>query len=160
MRPNRTSQSTRAHLVTRFLELIEAILGSSPDEEWIEILNSLELAELTKPQLIALLHLRRGAARMSDVAAHLRVSHSSATALIDRLALKGLVERAHDDADRRQVLCRLTAPGRDRIEALWSSGRRQFGDMAEQLTLDDLRTVVAAMEVLAGAARRVADARA
>ncbi len=159
MDPTQTPDAARADLVARFLELTEGILGSSPNDEWVDLLNGLELADLTKPQLVALLYLRRGATRMSDIAAHLRVSLSSATSLVDRLAAKGLVERLHDEVDRRQVLCRLTALGLERVEAMWSSGRRQFGDVAEHLSLDDLRTVVAAMEILAGGARRAAAAR-
>lgn len=149
----------RGELVTQLLDLMERVAGSSPEDEWTDLLNSLELADLTKPQLVALLQLRRRDTRMSDLAAHLRMSLSSVTALVDRLGAKGLVERVQDQVDRRQVLCRLTPAGRERVEALWSSGRRQTAELAEQLSLDQLRTVVEAMGILAEAARRASDAR-
>lgn len=151
--------AARAELVTQLLDLSEVFLGSTPGDEWLELLNSLELADLTKPQLVALLQLRRHDTRMSDLAAHLRMSLSSATALVDRLTAKDLVERVHDQVDRRQVLCRLTPAGRERVDAMWSSGRLQTAAIAEQLSLDELQTVVEAMRILAEAARRAANAR-
>lgn len=144
--------------MNRFLELSEIMLGADPGHEW-NAWDSPELAELTKPQVVALLRLRGGPLRMSDLAARLCVSHSSATALVDRLTRKGLVERVHGSGDRRQVLCRLTDSGKDRVEAFWSGGRRRVLDVTGRLELTELETVVEAFEILVAAGRRTARAR-
>ena len=48
-----------------------------------------------------------------------RVSPRNVTGLIDALERDGLVERVPDPNDRRSVHARLTATGRERIEAIW-----------------------------------------
>lgn len=158
MTDRRSPDAARSELITRLQDLTETFLGTSPEDEWATILKSLELADLTKPQLSAVLRLRRDATRMSDLAVQVRMSLSSATALVDRLVAKGLVERVRDESDRRQVLCRLTPSGRERVEILWSTWRRQVAEVAGQLSLDELRQVVEAMQVLAEAADRIAAA--
>jgi DNA-binding MarR family transcriptional regulator len=44
---------------------------------------------------------------------------AATTALIDRLTRKGLVERVTSDADRRQVIVRMTAKGSEETFALY-----------------------------------------
>ena len=45
------------------------------------------------------------------IAGRLQIQHHSAVELIDRLAEHGAVRREHDEADRREVLIRLTRRG-------------------------------------------------
>ncbi|MEE6288276.1 MarR family winged helix-turn-helix transcriptional regulator [Georgenia sp. MJ173] len=51
-------------------------------------------------------------ARLSEVAARLRIAPRSATEVIDSLEARGLVQRQPDPADRRAVLVVPTAEGR------------------------------------------------
>ncbi len=50
-------------------------------------------------------------ARISELAAALRIAPRSATEVVDGLAERGLVERTADPADRRAVVVRLTPAG-------------------------------------------------
>lgn len=50
------------------------------------------------------------------LAVELGCSASNVTGLVDRLVRLGMVARAGDPADRRQVLCSLTSAGRDRLQ--------------------------------------------
>lgn len=54
-----------------------------------------------------------------------RVSPRNVTGLIDGLERDGLVERVPDPNDRRSIHARLTASGRERIEAIWKPALEQ-----------------------------------
>lgn len=56
--------------------------------------------------------------RIGELAERLRVAHHSAVGMVDRLETGGLVKRTVCDEDRRQVLVRLTAKGRKKLEKL------------------------------------------
>jgi len=78
------------------------------------------------------------------------VTSGTMTNRVDRLLAKGLVERLPDPADRRGVLVRLTATGRQRVDAalegLLKHERVLLADLtaADRTALADLlRTVVA-----------------
>ena len=67
---------------------------------------------------------------VGDIAAYLRLSKSSATQLIERLAKSGLVDRIDDKEDRRIVHVVITQTG---IEKLIEMKKRFIGKMAELL---------------------------
>ncbi|MCX7711917.1 MAG: MarR family transcriptional regulator [Clostridia bacterium] len=50
---------------------------------------------------------------MSEIAASLGVTSGTPTVTIDRLILKGFVERIRDEGDRRQVFIKLSGKGMD-----------------------------------------------
>lgn len=52
---------------------------------------------------------------MSSMAKRLGVTKQYVTAIVDRLAKDGLVERGHDNKDRRVVLVSLTSAGHVKI---------------------------------------------
>jgi DNA-binding MarR family transcriptional regulator len=84
--------------------------------------------ELSAPQVHTLLALgHEGALTMGDLARRVGITEKTATGLVDRLERDGLVLRRRDDADRRVVHVRLTAPG----EALH---RRIDAGMLQKLT--------------------------
>jgi len=139
-------------LADRFLALVEQMYGFMRTGP----LDAMEELELTKAQLRALLLLRLGPKRMSDVAAHLGTSLSSATSLVDRLVAKELVERAEDPSDRRLVICRLSPTGREGADRVYRMGLERVAALASALTPDELATVVRGMEVLAAAIQRQA----
>ncbi|MDA1096000.1 MAG: MarR family transcriptional regulator [Chloroflexi bacterium] len=129
------------------MERVYTQMHPVPEEEWSEL-------ELTMPQFRALVLLRQGPRRMSEISSHLGTGLSSATSMVDRLLNKGLVEREHDPDDRRVVTCQLTAVGQAEVERFWRIGRTQVEGLAAELPLDDLTNVVHAMEILASAAAR------
>lgn len=127
-------------LTARLLRALEGMAGQMQALEESEV-------ELTKAQRRVLYHLAQRPRRMTEIAAVLGSSLSSATSMVDRLVEKGLVERAADPADRRVVLCRFTSQGLE-------EARRQvrfFEEVAERLDEGELERVVEALELLAGA---------
>ncbi len=72
--------------------------------------------DLTLPQYRVLGILAEGSNAASGLANRLAVRPPSVTALIDGLVAKGLVERRHEQGDRRRIALRLTPDG-DRIVA-------------------------------------------
>lgn len=55
---------------------------------------------------------------IGEVAAHLLLRHHSVVELVDRAVVAGLVARVSDRDDHRVVRLRLTAAGRDKLDAL------------------------------------------
>ncbi|MHB1444541.1 MAG: MarR family winged helix-turn-helix transcriptional regulator [Acidimicrobiales bacterium] len=68
--------------------------------------------DLSLPQYRILMFLAEGAVAASALADNLAVSRPSVTAVVDGLVSRGLVERRHDEGDRRRVGHTLTPEGR------------------------------------------------
>ena len=117
--------------------------------------------DLTMPQL-KVLYLVAGSEgiTMTQVARALGMTLSTATGVVDRLVGQGLVRREHALHDRRLVLLRPTEAGTAHIEQLTRASREQLRLLLERLTLDDLRTVARAFDVLYEAAMQLAEAEA
>ena len=120
---------------------------SESTEGWTEL-------ELTMPQLHTMALLSQGPQRMGVIAWRLNSSQSAATSMIDRLVDKDLVVRVPDKDDRRVVACQLTGTGREEMERLWRINRMRIAKMADYLTIEELRRVVEAMELLCLAGQR------
>lgn len=67
--------------------------------------------DLTPSQYRILMFLADGSAQASMMADHLAVSRPSVTAVVDGLVGRGLVDRRHDELDRRQVRHTITPEG-------------------------------------------------
>ena len=91
---------------------------------------------------------------MGVIAWRLNSSQSAATSMIDRLVDKDLVARVPDKDDRRVVACQLTESGREEMERLWRINRMRIAKMSDYLTIEELRRVVEAMELLCLAGQR------
>jgi long-chain acyl-CoA synthetase len=72
---------------------------------------ALSKMDLTLPQYRVLGILAEGSAASSGLADRLAVRPPSITAVIDGLVARGLVERKHEDSDRRRIALRLTDEG-------------------------------------------------
>jgi len=148
-------ERTREELAARLIGLMQRISSHvrlAPPEEWSDI-------ELTMSQWRTLALLHHGPRRMSEIAAYLGNSLSSATSMIDRLVNKQLVERLQDPADRRVVSCCLTPLGQEQMDRFWRIGRKKIEQVSSILNRAELEAVVHAMEVLlAGMDRQVASA--
>ena len=143
-------ESAKIELTGQLIEHMErmyARMRSESPEEWSDL-------ELTIPQFRTLMMLRQGPERMGTIAQHLSSSLSSATSMIDRLVDKGLVERVAQSDDRRVVACQLTPSGRGEIERFWSLGRTRIARIAEQLSIEELRIVLEAMQLLYSAGQK------
>lgn len=147
-----TVTGTREEQRRRFVELAGRIRTSMARRRYAAEWSQLDL---TMPQLRSLALLFTGPHRMTEIAETLGTSLQATTSLIDRLVDKGLVERAGDSADRRVVLCRLTPAGQREVERLHGISHARLEGLIEVLTDDELDVVVAAFEVMAGAAERL-----
>ena len=137
-------------LVEQMGDLVQQMYAqcrSESTEGWTEL-------ELTMPQLHTMALLSQEPQRMGVIAWRLNSSQSSATSMIDRLVDKDLVARVPDKDDRRVVACQLTESGREEMERLWRINRMRIAKMADYLTIEELRRVVEAMELLCLAGQR------
>ena len=76
------------------------------------MLQVLQHADMTLPQILSLrLIQKHGSRRIGDLAAHLHLTASAVSRLVDRLVDKGLVDRKEHDLDRRQKSLRITGAG-------------------------------------------------
>lgn len=83
----------------------------------------------------------RSPIRMTDLAAELCVSASSATRLVERLERKGLVARAASDTNRRSIDLRLEPAGEQLVAQVMAERRRQFAELVEGVS-DRRRSVM------------------
>lgn len=83
------------------------------------------------------------------IAAKLRVAQATMTALIDRLAAKGMVERQRSDYDRRQMNLFITEKGRAALESAPDPLQDTFVTEFEQLPDWEQAMIVAALERVA-----------
>ncbi|SDD71403.1 DNA-binding transcriptional regulator, MarR family [Paenibacillus sp. UNCCL117] len=74
---------------------------------------------LTGPQTMMLYKLRTmGPCPGGKLAQQMEVTPSAITVMIDRLVAQGLVERTHDEHDRRVVLLSITEQGMDTLQQI------------------------------------------
>lgn len=89
-------------------------------------------------------------ARLSEVAARLRIAPRSATEVVDSLEARGLVARRPDPADRRAVLVEATEAGRQIQQATSAARESAAGELFGRLTAQE-------REQLAGLLGRLVD---
>ncbi len=143
---------SKEQLATRLvglMQLMSSHVRLAPPEEWSD-------DELTMTQWRTLTLLRRGPRRMSEIAAYLGNSLSSATSIIDRLVNKQLVARMQDPADRRVVSYGLMPLGQEQMDRFWRMGRKKIEQVSGIVSREELEAVVHAMEVLLTAMDRQA----
>ena len=141
---------SRRRLVKKLInnmERVQSHLRSGQVSAWSGL-------NLTMPQVKTLFLLAEEPMRMRGIAGRLGVEMPSATTMIDRLVVKGLVERRQDPGDRRAVVCSVTPAGRDAVEKFWSLRAARIESLADNLTDEDLEIVVPAMKIMANAVCR------
>lgn len=132
---------TEKHIQTDQLEQVLVRL----DEAWAQLYRRIaaEIKEYPFALPIAQVNLLRlldrlGTQRMSDLAAHLDVTQSGCTALVDRAIDAGLVERYRDEHDRRVVRVRLSAAGEEALAELRQVRARYLAKYMRNLDVDDM----------------------
>jgi DNA-binding MarR family transcriptional regulator len=117
---------------------------------WIRTANrATTAADVTVPQSRVLMLLRRTPGiGVSAVAEHLGIGLASASALVDRLVRRGLVDRVQDPAERRRVVLTLTPLGSTRLAIATDATRRHLARALTDLTPVERATITAAMAVL------------
>lgn len=92
---------------------------------------------------------------MGEIARQMMVGVSGLTGAVDRLAAKGLAERARSDADRRTVRVRLTREGRRRYAQIERIRLRAARDMLAELNAREQAVFLNLMRKIGGAGREV-----
>lgn len=90
-------------------------------------------ATIALPHAYALLALRGGPLRVSDLAARLRIDRSNVSRLCARMEAAGEITRARDPADGRAWRLQLTPAGERAAEAVDASSARHFAAVADRL---------------------------
>jgi DNA-binding MarR family transcriptional regulator len=96
-----------------------------------------------------------GPLSMRRLAETMDVSNASATGIVDRMEKRGLVERRHDEADRRVVIVCPTEQGRQVFRDIDAHRRLFLGQVLARLTDGQLRALGTGMEAVLDARRQV-----
>jgi len=133
--------------------------------EWAEVFGHRSMrdfvrfakqAGISMPQMHTLMRLyHEGACGVSDVGAQLGVTNAAASQMIERLVQQGLVERTEDVHDRRVKHLSLTARGRALVQKGIEARRRWMDDLPKMLSAERQAAIVAALDYLTQAARRL-----
>lgn len=108
---------------------------------------SLTLSEATVLELAAL----RPGCPMGDVARALGCALSTATATVDRLVRRALLDRERDEENRRLIRLTLTEAGRTALDELEARQRRQCASMLDVLSKDEQHKLLRLMDKISGA---------
>jgi DNA-binding MarR family transcriptional regulator len=114
----------------------------------------LEMSErlgLSAAELLALAHLSLdGPLGPTELTRRLHVTTGAMTAMLDRLADRDYVVRAPHETDRRRIVVRLTASGRDRIFSQVHGMAASVVAASERLDAEQRRVVAAYLKEIAG----------
>ncbi len=99
--------------------------------------------------------LSRGSINVTELANNLMASKSQMTHLIDHLVKQGVVERRHDDKDRRVTNLYLTEQGYVQLSDIELKVQANIREALSGLTRDDLRAMYAALETLRNIGERL-----
>ena len=91
--------------------------------------------------------LAAGKLRMSELAGRLGIGPSSATEIVERLVELGLLRRAEDADDRRQVVISATPDAVALLERFRELNQRQLREMLERLDADELAVVSESLRI-------------
>src|ERR1035438_6612562 len=101
----------------------------------------------------------RGPQRMTDLAAALDVTPSTAGRMCDRLLRKGLIRRHQTRADRRAVQVSITAAGREIVDQATARRRALIAGILGRLPARQQSAVASALAAFAAAAGEIPDSQ-
>ena len=132
-------------------ELVEEMTSWSPRER-INVFRSWLKGSLSLIHLHVLTVLEAdGAMPMSRLAETLDVSVASTTGIVGRMEERGLVERTHDDADRRVVTVGPTAAGIAIFRDMTEHRRQALTHLFGRLTDDELSALLIGLRAMRAA---------
>ena len=105
-----------------------------------QVQESYEERAATIMQFLTLTHIKdQSTSTVGDIAAHLKLSKSSATQLIERLVKIDLVKRIDDKEDRRIVRLSITLAGEKEIIRLRKKYLERLGKIFSRIPDQDLK---------------------
>lgn len=138
---NRTSQEK----VKQIIFLIRKLMHGA--ELYTKELN--KKYSITSAQLNCLLAIyENGPLPPSQIARRMLVNSSTVTGVIDRLELKGLVERQRNSADRRVIYIRLTPNGKEMAKVAPPPIQQRVIDGLQQMPADELDQIILSLAKL------------
>lgn len=131
------------------LDIIRQAIDQVTHRSFHEHLRFVKASGLSMPQfnILMQLHYQR-ACGVSDIGARMDITAAAASQLAEKLVQAGLLERAEDPADRRVKQLRLTAAGRDLVEAALSARYRWVDELIENLQPAEREQLAEAMQIL------------
>ena len=128
---------------------------------WLSKMVEIALAEvdLTLPQYRVLAILADGNEAASGLAERLAVRPPSITAIIDGLVTRGLVDRRHEDSDRRRVSVRITDEGSRMVAEADRAVDEQLSSIAGHLSNKECGTALRSLELWGRALASTREAR-
>jgi len=101
-------------------------------------LSVLSEVELSYPQILVLYALlENGTSTIGGLSRHLKISQGVMSRTVDRLVVKGMVDRKRDDDDRRVVNVGLTREGMDFATRMITYHVDRFGDQFSKIRKED-----------------------
>ena len=146
MPPDDADRSVRIDRVLASYEVLMHRIASSHAPDLMEVGVTMSQAKVM--YLVAAGH----GMRMSELAAHLGVSISTMSGLVDRMVDHGLLARHDDPADRRQVVVTITATGSGHLERFRELNAARMRRLLARLGAAQLHIVEEATRLLAAAA--------
>ena len=95
-----------------------------------------------KEHLVIELLGRKGAIKMSDLAAYFALPPTTVTSIVDRLVDKNYIERKRSKQDRRVVLVTLSDKGQEFFTQHEKEQNQQLGDILSVLSAEELQQLV------------------
>jgi DNA-binding MarR family transcriptional regulator len=114
-----------------------------------DVIHEISDPELTVGQFRTLMfvHKHEGA-NLSAAAEHLGLRLASTSKLVDHLVRRRLLGRAHDPADRRRMVLRLTARGESLLQEAHGLARRRLSGVLNKWGGGELITLRAGLDLL------------
>lgn len=106
-------------------------------------------SDLTIPQKIVLGHLKKyGDLSVKELSQRVRLSHSTVSGIVDRLARKELVVRITDQQDRRITKVALTDVAKNRLNRLPHQMFASIVERYQQATVEEQTKILASLTTL------------
>ena len=120
---------------------------------WTHFAKSTGLSMAQFSILMQLHH--KGPCGMSDLSERFDVTPAAASQLVDKLVQSGYLERDEDPSDRRAKLLKLSPNGAKLVEQGMNERHRWMDEITKNLSADEQKKIIEALDVLTEAARNV-----
>jgi len=104
--------------------------------------------DISVEQFHVLRYVRRGKDSMSELATAKNISRPAISQAVDVLVKKGLLTRVQSTEDRRYVDLALTDAGNNLLDTVFQETRKWMKERMCELSTEELKTMVNAMEVM------------
>jgi DNA-binding MarR family transcriptional regulator len=110
---------------------------------------------MTRLHLAIMGTLSRDSMNVTELANNIMTTKPQITHLIDQLVAQGVVERLHDDRDRRVINLSLTEKGQLLLSDIRKKVQANIKEALSDLTTDDLKAMYTALETLKNIGERL-----